>query len=81
MDERRLRREVVGVYVPAQLPDIQDVRAQVISLVAPPGTFACDETAAWLHGATMALAPNSHLVVPKVIASSAPPTRVGFATG
>jgi len=61
-----LRRDVVGVYVPAHLPDSQDLRAQVIALVAPPDAFVCDETAAWLHGATMALAPNSHLAVPKI---------------
>lgn len=66
VDSQRLRRPVVGVYVAAQVPDSTDLRARVIQLTAPPGAFVCDETAAWLHGATMALAPNSHLLVPRV---------------
>ncbi len=61
-----LRRPVPGVYVAAQLPDSLALRAEALRLVAPPGCFACDETAAWLHGATMALAPNSHLSLPRV---------------
>ena len=62
----QLRRPVVGVYVAAQVPDTVELRAQVIRLTAPPGSFVCDETAAWLHGASMAMAPNSHLLVPRV---------------
>jgi hypothetical protein len=61
-----LRRPVLGVYVCAHVPDSLALRAEVLRLVLPPGCFACDETAAWLHGADMALAPNSHLVLPRV---------------
>jgi hypothetical protein len=52
--------------VAAQLPDSTALRTEVLRLVVPPGCFACDETAAWLHGAMMALAPNSHLTLPRV---------------
>jgi hypothetical protein len=62
----QLRRPVEGVYVAAQVPDGLEVRAQVLMLVVPEGCFVCDETAAWLHGARMAMAPNSHLEVPTV---------------
>ena len=61
-----LRRPVLGVYVAAHLPDSLALRTEVLRLVLPPGCFACDETAAWLHGADMALAPNSHLALPRV---------------
>jgi hypothetical protein len=61
-----LRRPVLGVYVAAHLPDSLALRTEVLRLVLPPGCFACDETAAWLHGADMALAPNSHLVLPRI---------------
>ena len=50
----------------AHLPDSLALRTEVLRLVLPPGCFACDETAAWLHGADMALAPNSHLALPQV---------------
>jgi hypothetical protein len=61
-----LRRPVAGVYVAAHLPDSLALRAEVLRQVVPTGCFVCDETAAWLHGADMALAPNSHLVLPQV---------------
>ena len=61
-----LRRPVLGVYVAAHLPDSLALRTEVLRLVLPPGCFACDETAAWLHGADMALAPNSHLALPRI---------------
>lgn len=61
-----LRRPVAGVYVAARLPDSWQLRAEALRLVVPRGSFACDETAAWLHGATMALAPNSHVTLPRV---------------
>jgi len=66
VSRQQLRRPAAGVYVAARLPDSTELRARVIQLTAPPGSFVCDETAAWLHRATMALAPNSHLFVPKV---------------
>ena len=61
-----LRRPIAGVYVASQVPDSLALRTEMLRLVLPPGCFACDETAAWLHGADMALAPNSHLVLPRV---------------
>jgi hypothetical protein len=61
-----LRRPIAGVYVAAHLPDSLALRTEMLRLVLPPGCFACDETAAWLHGADMALAPNSHLALPRV---------------
>jgi hypothetical protein len=61
-----LRRPIPGVYVASQLPDSINLRASVLALVVPAGSFVCDRTAAWLHGAPMALAPNEHLSVPPV---------------
>ena len=62
----QLRRLVPGVYVGAQADDDLDLRAQALHLVVPEGCFVCDETAAWLHGASQAMAPNSHLAVPPI---------------
>lgn len=61
-----LRRPVRGVYVASQLPDSLSLRARILGLVVPDGCFVCDRTAAWLHGAPAALAPNEHLSVPPV---------------
>lgn len=61
-----LRRPIQGVYVAEGLPDTIDTRAQMLALVVPDGCFVVDRTAAWLHGATNALAPNDHRRVPKI---------------
>ena len=61
-----LRRLVPGVYVSAQAPDDLELRTQALRLVVPEGCFVCDETAAWLHGAPQAMAPNTHLAVPPI---------------
>src|SRR5215213_5163365 len=61
-----LRRPIPGVYVASQLPDSINLRASMLALVVPAGSFVCDRTAAWLHGAPMALAPNEHLTVPPI---------------
>lgn len=61
-----LRRPLRNVYVAAQVPDTIELRAQMVALVVPPGSFVCDRTAAWLHGAPSAMAPNEHLTVPAV---------------
>lgn len=61
-----IRRLVENVYVVAQLPDSLDLRVAALRLVVPPGAVVTDRTAAWLHGADMVLAPNDHLIVPKV---------------
>ncbi len=61
-----LRRPLRGVYVACQVPDSLDLRTRMLALVVPEGCFVCDRTAAWLHGAPAALAPNEHLTVPSV---------------
>jgi hypothetical protein len=61
-----LARPLRGVYHLADLPDTLGLRVACVKLVAPPGAVVTDRTAAWLHGATMALAPNDHLMVPRV---------------
>lgn len=61
-----LRRPVRGAYVASHLADSLVLRAQILSLVVPEGSFVCDRTAAWLHGAPAALAPNEHLSIPPV---------------
>ena len=50
----------------AQLPDTLDLRLDCLRLVVPEHAVVTDRTAAWLHGAPMVLAPNSHLEVPPV---------------
>jgi hypothetical protein len=59
-----LVRPTRRVYVDATLPDSLDLRAAIVRLVLPPDTFLTDRVAAWVLGATMALAPGDHLVVP-----------------
>ena len=75
VDRRRLRAwldagllvsPVHGVMYAAQLPDTLDLRLECLRLVVPEHAVVTDRTAAWLHGAPMVLAPNSHLEVPPV---------------
>jgi hypothetical protein len=75
VDRRRLRAwvksgllvsPVHGVLYAAQLPDSLQLRLECLRLVVPPHAVVTDRTAAWLHGAPMALAPNAHLDVPAV---------------
>lgn len=54
------------VYHVAHLEDSLELRLACVRLVAPRDAVVCDQTAGWLHGAPMVLAPNAHLVVPKV---------------
>lgn len=61
-----LCRPLRGVYVDASRPDSLALRAEALRLVVPAGSFVADRTAAWLHGADTALAPNEHLCVPPV---------------
>jgi hypothetical protein len=72
LSELLVRRMLKGVYVAAQAPDTQLLRAQAIRLVVPEGCIVTDESAGWLAGADMILPPNAHLEVP--------PLRV-YATG
>ncbi|GGO87353.1 hypothetical protein GCM10011584_11750 [Nocardioides phosphati] len=53
-----------GVYAVSTLRDDLARRLAVVRMVAPPDAVVCDRTAAWLHGAPMALAPGSHLATP-----------------
>lgn len=55
-----LRRPLRGVYVAAQAPDTQLLRAQAVGLVVPRGFVVTDESAAWLAGADMVLRPNAN---------------------
>lgn len=64
--EGHLRRLLRGVYVGGTRPDSLSLRAEALRLVVPRDGFVADRTAAWLHGADAALAPNDHLDVPPV---------------
>lgn len=64
VDQALLRRPVRGVYVAAQAPDTQLLRAQAIQLVVPQGCIVTDESAGWLAGAAMILRPGAHLEPP-----------------
>lgn len=75
IDPRRLRAwvrsglllsPVHGVLYAAQIPDCLDLRLACLRLVVPDHAVVTDRTAAWVHGAPMVLAPNSHLQVPPV---------------
>ena len=61
-----LAHPIRGVYHAAQLPAGIDLRLACLRLVVPEDAVATDRTAGWLHGASMVLAPNDHLVVPRV---------------
>ncbi|MFK3679107.1 type IV toxin-antitoxin system AbiEi family antitoxin [Microbacterium sp. NPDC090218] len=43
--------EVGDAYIPADLVEDPDVRATTVSALIQPGTAACAQTAAWIHGA------------------------------
>ncbi len=75
VDRRRLRSwletghlvsPVHGVMYAAQLRDCLELRIECLRLVVPDHAVVTDRTAAWLHGAPMALEPNAHLHVPRV---------------
>lgn len=85
LDTRRLRRIVDagllerplrGVYYAAALDDSLELRVACLRLVVPEDCVVTDRTAGWLHGAPMALAPNDHLVVPRVFAFQSPGNRL-----
>ncbi|GEP33106.1 hypothetical protein NSZ01_08740 [Nocardioides szechwanensis] len=61
-----LRRLVAGVYVADAVPDSIELRCDALALVVPGDCVMTDRTAAWLHGAPNAMAPNEHLAVPPV---------------
>ena len=47
---REIRRVLTGVFVRADAPDTNGLRALAAALVISPYAVACDRTAAWLHG-------------------------------
>lgn len=62
--ENLIRRLLPGVYIAAQVPDSQLLRARAISLLVRNGQVVTDESAGWLAGAEMILRPGAHLAVP-----------------
>ncbi|HET6152221.1 MAG TPA: hypothetical protein VFE15_04650 [Marmoricola sp.] len=66
LDAGLLRRPIAGIYVAAQAPDTQMLRAQVLKLVVPGHYVVTDESAGWLAGASMILRPGSHRAVPPI---------------
>ena len=71
-----VRRPLRGVYLPAHVEDTLDVRVACLRLVVPADAVVTDRTAGWLHGASMVLAPNEHLVTPPVTMFQAPGRRL-----
>ena len=65
-----------GVFHVPHLEDGLDLRILCVRLVAPQDAVICDQAAGWLHGAPMVLAPNAHLVVPRVDVYLPPGRRV-----
>ncbi len=68
LDQALLRRLLKGVYVAAQTPDTQLLRAHALQLVVPEGWVVTDESAGWLAGAGMILRPGAHLAAPPLTA-------------
>lgn len=71
-----LTRPMRGVFIARQLPDDLPTRIACLKLVVPGDCVVTDRTAAWLWGAEMALAPNDHLVAPRVSVFSPPGHRL-----
>lgn len=65
-----------GAYAMARLDDTLALRIAMLRLVVPATSVITDRTAAWLWGATTALAPNDHLRVPQVSVFSPPGHRL-----
>jgi len=61
--EGQLRRVLRGVYVDASVRDDLLSRSIALSLVVPETAVVTDETAGWLHGASV-LPPGAHLQLP-----------------
>lgn len=66
LSEGLLLSPVHGVLHAAQLTEDLELRLACLRLVVPVHAVVTDRTAAWLHGAPMALAPDAHLRVPRV---------------
>ncbi len=63
---QQLCHPIQGVYHSADLPNSMGTRVACVALLAPEDAVVTDRSAAWLLGAPMALAPNDHLIVPKI---------------
>ncbi len=61
-----VRRLLASVYVAARVPDSLTLRVRALSLVVPADAVVTDESAGWLHGAEMVLAPSRVGAVPPV---------------
>jgi len=66
VDRGAVRRLIASVYVAAPTRDSLALRLQALSLVVPPDAVVTDESAGWLHGAEMVLAPGRPGDVPPV---------------
>jgi hypothetical protein len=71
-----VKRPVHGVYAVSVLPDTLAFRVSVLKLVVPEACVVTDRTAGWLWGATMVLAPNDHLLTPRVSVFCPPGCRL-----
>ncbi|MGL5809707.1 MAG: type IV toxin-antitoxin system AbiEi family antitoxin domain-containing protein, partial [Nocardioides sp.] len=63
-------------YHDVRLPETLGLRADCLRLVVPPDAVITDRSAAWLHGAPGALAPNSHVRIPEVEVFRSPGYRL-----
>jgi hypothetical protein len=45
-----IRQLIKDVYVDVRVPDSRELRAGAVTLLVPPGSTACGQTAAWIHG-------------------------------
>lgn len=61
-----LRRVLRGVYIVSTARETIATRAAALRFVVPARAVVVDETAGWLHGAHMILAPSQRLEVPSV---------------
>ncbi|MGL5808572.1 MAG: hypothetical protein ACRCYQ_01350, partial [Nocardioides sp.] len=59
LELRVIKRVLRGAYHDVRLPETLGLRADCLRLVVPPDAVITDRSAAWLHGAPGALAPNS----------------------
>lgn len=59
-----LRLLLKGVYVDSARPDSVGLRAAAAAKVVPPGSVACDLTAAWIHGAELSRPEERFSVAP-----------------
>ncbi len=76
LEHELLVRPLRGVYYGAHLEDSLQLRVECVRLVVPGDAVVTDRSAGWLHGSTMALAPNDHLVVPAVSVFQSPGKRL-----